>query len=113
MENLTSKDFKIILKHYKLKVPKNKTKRKKKAIKTLAGKLCRCIKKVKKKRSNRTMKNYKRKDAAAICSSSIFKKRGLKHYRFNCKKTPTLLQSKKNRKYLRKTIKKKFNMKYF
>ena len=77
----------------------------------LAGKLCRCIKKVSKKNNKRTKKKYKRKASTAICTASIFKKRGLTHGRFTCKKKPKLYVSKKNKRYLSKT-RKKFNMKY-
>ena len=109
--NLTQKDFRTILKHYKLKVPRSKKKTRKKAAKVLAGKLCRCIKKVGKKGKKRKTKKYNKKAATAICTSSIFKKRGLVHSRFNCKKTPRLYINKKNKRYLSKT-RKNFNMKY-
>ena len=83
--NLTHKDYKKILKYYKLKIPKSKSKTQKKALNVLAGKLCRCIKKVQKKNIRRT-KKYKKNAATGICVSSIIKKRGLKHNRFTCKK---------------------------
>tara|TARA_B100000795_G_C22364207_1_gene273628 strand:- start:150 stop:485 length:336 start_codon:yes stop_codon:yes gene_type:complete len=110
MTVLTNKDFKTILKHYKLKIPKTKKKTRKKAVSVLAMKLCRCIKKVK-KRNKKTRKRYKKNASTAICSSSIFKKRGLVHSRFNCKKTPRLYVNKKNKRYLSKT-RMDFNMKY-
>ena len=108
---LSSTDFRNILKHYKLKIPKTKKKTRKRAANVLAGKLCRCIKKVQKKGRKRKTKRYNKRAATAICSSSIFKKRGLVHSRFNCKKTPRLYVNKKNKRYLSKT-RKKFNMKY-
>jgi hypothetical protein len=109
--NLTHKDYIKILKHYKLKIPKSKNKIKSKALDVLAGKLCRCIKKVKKKKIKKTQKKYRKNAATAICISSILKKRGLKHNRFTCKKKSKFLKNKKTKKYLSKS-KKKFNMKY-
>jgi hypothetical protein len=106
MPYLDHEDFKIILKHYKLSIPKSKRKTRKKAIDVLAKKLCSCINKLKK-----TRKKYKRRTITALCTSSIFKKRGLVHNRFTCKKKPRLYTSKKNRRYLVKT-RKNFNMKY-
>ena len=111
MSSLTNKDFRTILKHYKLKVPRTKKKTRKKAVSVMAGKLCRCIKKVQKKKNRRTKKKYRRNPATAICTASIFKKRGLIHNRFNCKKTPRLYINKKTKKYFKKT-RKNFNMKY-
>jgi hypothetical protein len=111
MSALTNADFKKILKYYKLKIPRSKKKTRKKSVDVLAGKLCRCIKKVGKKNNKRTKKKYKRKASTAICTSSIFKKRGLIHSRFTCKKKSKLYINKKNKRYLSKT-RKKFNMKY-
>ena len=73
MSSLTNKDFRTIIKHYKLKVQRTKKKTRRRAVNVLAGKLCRCIKKVKKKKNKRTKKNYKKKSATAIFTSSIFK----------------------------------------
>ena len=109
--NLTHKDYKKILKHYKLKIPKSKTKIKSKALDVLAVKLCRCIKKVQKKKIRTTRKKYRKNVATAICVSSILLKRGLKHNRFTCKKKSKLYRNKKTKKYLSKS-RKKFNMKY-
>lgn len=109
--NLTHNDFKKILKYYKIKMPKSKKQTRKKAVSILAKKLCRCIKKVQKGKQKFSRKKYKKNAATAICTSSIFKKRGLIHSRFTCKKKSKLYVNKKNRKYLSKT-RKKFNMKY-
>tara|TARA_Y100000816_G_C26096512_1_gene580411 strand:+ start:1083 stop:1415 length:333 start_codon:yes stop_codon:yes gene_type:complete len=109
MARLTIKDYKIILKHYKLKIPKKNKDIKQKAIMVFAGKLCRCIKQVKKTINKRNKKKFTRKIATAICTSSIFKKRGLKHYKFTCKR-PRLIKGKKSKRYLDKT-RKRFNMK--
>ena len=109
MTKLTIKDYKIILKHYKKKIPKKNKDIKEQAIMVFAGKLCRCIKKVKNNINKRTRKKFNRNIATAICSSSIFRKRGLKHYKFTCKR-PRLIKGKKSKRYLDKT-RKRFNMK--
>ena len=105
MTKLTNKEYRIILKHYKLKIPRKNKDVKAKAIVVLAGKLCRCIKKVHKNKRRK----YTKRIATAICSSSIFKKRGIKHYKFTCKR-PKLLKGKKSKQYLDKT-RKRFDMK--
>ena len=109
MSSLTHKDYKLILKYYKIKIPRSKKETRKKAVKILGTKLCRCIKKVKKRRQKFTRK--RKNPETAICTSSIFTKRGLKRGRFTCKKNYKLYINKKTGKYLNKT-RKKFNMKY-
>ena len=101
---LSPNDFRQILKHYKLNVPRSNKKTRKKSTRVLAGKLCRCIKKVKKTK-------YNKKASTAICISSIFKKRGLSIGRFTCKKTPRLYINKKTKRYVSK-YHKKFDMRY-
>ena len=64
--DLTSKDYKKIVDYYKLNKPKNIS-YKQLAENTLAGKLCRCIKKVKNDKINE-------KAAIALCRENIFKK---------------------------------------
>ena len=76
--------YKKILKYYKIKIPRSKKETRKKAIKIMGTKLCRCIEKVKKRRQKFTRKN--KNPETAVCTSSIFTKRGLKHGRFTCKK---------------------------
>jgi hypothetical protein len=98
--NLTKAEYILILKHYGIKVSHNQSFRK---IKTdthaiLLTKLCRCIKAVQKK------SRHKKSRAIAICNNSIFKKRGLKHFRFTCKKKQ-FYRKKGTRKILSKTIK--------
>ena len=107
---LSHKDFKTILKYYKIKIPKSKKLTRKKAVNILAQKLCKCVKKLQRKTKKRQRKKL-RNPATRICSASIFNKRGIKHGRFNCKKKPKLYVSKKNKRYLTKT-RKNFTMKY-
>ena len=100
---LTLDDYIIIAKHYGLRIPiSKKTKRynfrklKKNVHTLLAKKLCRCIKSVQKtSKKSLTRKNkYKENRAIAICNKSIFKNRGMKHYRFTCKKKKKLFPRK-------------------
>ena len=96
-------DYITIAKHYGLKIPLTKKTKKddyrklKKNVHTLlAEKLCRCIKSVQKKsrKSLKKGKKYKENRAIAICNKSIFKNRGMKHYRFTCKKKKKLYRRK-------------------
>ena len=50
----------------------------------MGTKLCRCIEKIKRRKQKFTRK--KKNPETAVCTSSIFTKRGLKHGRFTCKK---------------------------
>ena len=86
---LTVDDYILILKHYRMPIPrKNRTRRVKKMVHSLlAKKLCRCIKSVKKKK-------MKEKNAIAICINSILKRRGLKQHRFTCKKRKRFYKKK-------------------
>jgi hypothetical protein len=74
---MTKREYKKILTFYKIRIPKRNKTLKKKAEDILAKKLCKCIKSI-------GMKDEKR--SIAICTQSIFKKRGLKRGRFTCKK---------------------------
>ena len=60
-----------------MRLPKKNKTLKKKAEKILAAKLCKCIKKV-------GLKNEKR--SIAICTQSIFTRKGLRRGRFTCRK---------------------------
>ena len=82
---LTSSDYRKIVSYYGIKIPKHtkSSKIKDMAENILAEKLCRCIKKIKKNDEDESR-------SIAICNKSIFKNRGLKHYRFTCKKKPKL-----------------------
>jgi len=84
---LTKNDYVNILDYYKLDVPKYIKDIKKKAEHTLAGKLCRCIKKL-------GLDNEPR--SIGICTKSIFNRKGLKRGIFTCKKKRTVVFSKKN-----------------
>ena len=94
---LTSNEYATILKYYKVSIPKTKKKRRKRVHRILAGKLCRCIKTVRKKMDERK--------AIGICTKSIFKRKGLMRQRFTCKRRPKLLPSKRTKHVLRKRVK--------
>lgn len=97
--DLTNKDYKKIVDYYKLNKPKNIS-YKQLAENTLAGKLCRCIKKVKNDKINE-------KAAIALCRENIFKKRNIDFYNFKCKEKQKLVHKKnKTKKYLKKFSKK-------
>ena len=85
---LDMKDYKTILEFYNINKSKNI---KADAEKILATKLCRCIKKVKKKEQ----------ESIGICRQSIFINRGFDFSKFSCKKGYKLLSNKtsKNRLY--------------
>jgi len=74
---ITYGDYKKILSYYKMRLPKKNKTLKKKAETILANKLCKCIKKV-------GLKNEKR--SIAICTNSIFTRKGLRRGKFTCKK---------------------------
>jgi|688.fasta_scaffold2052938_1 hypothetical protein len=99
---LTTTDYKNILKFYKIDIATLANKEiKEKAEHILAVKLCKCIKNV------RTSKNIKiidkkkyitEKRAIAICYNSVLKRKKLKIFKFNCKKTARLSPKKGTRK---------------
>ena len=94
--DLSTEDYKIILKHYNLHIPNQKNKIKTKAEEILSEKLCRCIKAVDPKDEKKSI---------AICNNSVFKSRNLKKFRFTCKKKASLKSKKNSRKKLVKTKK--------
>ena len=73
---LKNKDYINILKFYKMNIPKSKRLLKQQAENILSEKLCRCIKKV---------GETEEQKAIAICTKSIFNRKGLKRGKFNCK----------------------------
>ena len=75
---LKNKDYINILKFYKMNIPKSKRLLKLQAENILSEKLCRCIKKLE--------SEYKEK-SVAICTETIFNRKGLKRGKFNCKGT--------------------------
>ena len=112
--NLTKEDYIIILNHYKISVPTTKKgkpsmiKMKKRVNAILAGKLCRCIKAVEKYKKRR---KYGKSFPVAVCNKSIFQNRGIKHYRFTCKKKHKLFPKKGTKTVLSKTRKGKLKFK--
>jgi hypothetical protein len=76
-KNLTNKDYKSILKFYNKKISKSSKINKKNAEKILATKLCRCIKSIGTRDENKALR---------ICTSKIFKTKGLRRGKFTCKK---------------------------
>ena len=87
---LNQKDFKSILKYYKIKFDDfTQEKIQKTAEDILATKMCRCIKKVNKKENNENK-------AIAICRNSVFRKKQLKNFGFTCKKKYNLKFNKQN-----------------
>ena len=98
---LNNKEYTDILKFYKIDAVKMTRKAiKEKAEHLLATKLCKCIKSV--KRQNRSAMQGQRvkqeQRAIAICTNSVIKRKGLKTFRFRCKKGAKLLPKKGSRK---------------
>ena len=73
---LTTMEYKKIARFYELPKPNNKS-YKDIAEDMLAGKLCKCIKKVQSRRQ------IPEKAAIGLCRESIFKNRGIDFYKFN------------------------------
>jgi len=92
---LTTKDYKHILTHYNIPIPKKKTDMAVLAEKILAGKMCRCIKAISKKQPA-----IKEGKIIGICTKTIFKKRNLKKKNFTCKKKYSLTGLSKTEKLL-------------
>jgi len=96
---LNQNDYIKILNYYGIAFsPKDSSKTiKHKAETILAEKLCKCIKKVKKSDSvdaggdNNDNQSESESKAIAICSNSIFEKKGLERGLFDCKKKPKLI----------------------
>ena len=95
---LTTSDYKNILKFYKID-PSNLSNKdiKEKAEHYLAVKLCKCIKNI--KASSRLRPNSEKR-AISVCYNSVLKKKNLKIFKFNCKKTVKLLPKKGTRKIM-------------
>jgi hypothetical protein len=96
---LKQNDYIKILNYYDIPISSKDSSKtiKHKAENILAEKLCKCIKKVKKNddeheddNENKTSSNDESK-AIAICSNSIFEKKGLERGLFDCKKKPRLI----------------------
>jgi len=76
MTELTTNEYKEILKFYEVPLPKSSRLIKNAAEKILAEKLCRCIKKLDMKEEGR---------AIGICTKTIFNRKGLTRGNFKCK----------------------------
>ncbi len=101
LKNLTNDDYRNILRRYENAPRRNKISNpKKKALSILAGKFCRCIKKVK-----ATGKNEN--EAIGICTNSVISSKGFKRGKFSCKKRKRIKIYKGGRKKKRKTRRKR------
>lgn len=86
MSGLAKNDYINILKYYDIDyTSKNNREIKNMAEKILAEKLCKCIKKVS---TNNESK------AIALCKTSVLHKKGIKNFRFTCKKRRMFLPRK-------------------
>jgi hypothetical protein len=81
---LLLKDYKNILDFYNIPKPKSNKQIKEKAEDIMATKLCRCIKKIKEGVNEGDNEGNNEGKAIAICSKSIFTKKGYKRGAFNC-----------------------------
>ena len=75
-KKLTITDYKTILQHYGLPLPKSVRVLQKKGEGIMARKLCSCIRKIIKKskrKSKKRFKKYNKSAAIGICTYSIFK----------------------------------------
>jgi hypothetical protein len=96
---LKKNDYIKILDYYDIPITSSDTSKqiKNKAEQILAEKLCKCIKKVKNSHDNNTETNTDSNDAnesraIAICNDTIFRRKGIRHSNFTCKKHPSLLR---------------------
>lgn len=74
---LTNDDYKKILQYYNKEISSSIKMNKRNAEKILATKLCRCIK---------SFPPSKEQKSIRICTSKIFRNKGLKRGKFTCKK---------------------------
>ena len=110
MSKLSYNDYVDVLQFYKMDTAGLKKKEVKiKAEHLLATKLCKCIKNIKRRKgtgkgkststsTSTTKMNESR--AIAICYDSVIRKKGLKTFKFKCKKGARLLGKKGTRKLL-------------
>jgi hypothetical protein len=91
---LTKSDYEKILNYYNIPFsPSDSSKQiKNKAEEILAGKLCKCIKKVKDSSDNSDNSETDESRAIAICNDTVFRRKGIRHTSFTCKKKPRLLR---------------------
>ena len=95
---LTKNDYEKILNYYNIPFSLNDSFKsiKNKAENILAEKLCKCIKKVKNNNSGNSDNTISESDdesrAIAICNDTVFRRKGIRHTSFTCKKKPRLLR---------------------
>ena len=93
---LKKNDYIKILNYYDIPINSSDTSKqiKVKAEQILADKLCKCIKKVKNSNSdiNTDTKDENESRAIAICNDTIFRRKGIRHSDFTCKKHKRLLR---------------------
>ena len=100
MSKLNYNDYADILKYYNIDASELKKKDvSKKAEHLLATKLCKCIKNIK-RRTGTSITGTSESRAIAICYDSVIRKKGLKTFKFKCKKGARLLGKKGTRKIL-------------
>jgi hypothetical protein len=93
---LLLKDYKNILDFYNIQIPKSNKQIKEKAEDIMATKLCKCIKTFNKKDEG-VNEGFNEGKAIAICSKSIFTKKGYKRGVFKCLKKRKVNITKKVR----------------
>jgi len=94
---LTKSDYEKILNYYNIPFSSSESSKqiKNKAEEILAEKLCKCIKKVKEGSDNTDAHADADADesrAIGICNDTVFRRKGIKHSAFTCKKKPRLLR---------------------
>ena len=96
---LNKSDYEKILNYYNIPFSSSESSKqiKNKAEEILAEKLCKCIKKVKEGSDNtgdgaHTDADRDESRAIGICNDTVFRRKGIKHSAFTCKKKPRLLR---------------------
>ena len=94
---LTKNDYEKILNYYNIPFsPSDSSKQiKNKAEEILAEKLCKCIKKVKEGSDSNNVSadaDVDESRAIGICNDTVFRRKGIKHSAFTCKKKARLLR---------------------
>ena len=96
MSVLKKNDYIKILDYYNIPIDSSDTSKKIKikAEQILAEKLCKCIKKVKNSNAdtNTDSQDANESRAIAICNDTIFRRKGIRHSTFTCKKHLRLLR---------------------
>jgi hypothetical protein len=90
---LNKNDYEKILNYYNIPFSTSDSSKqiKSKAEEILADKLCKCIKKVKES-SNEPDNDEAEARAIGICNDTVFRRKGIRHAAFTCKKKPKLLR---------------------